>query len=84
MPDLSITLESIVKLFIFPLKDTSLDSTASNFSEIFQTKLSWKVEIFIIVDKFIDLFSINKQTSTTTIVMQTQTKFCFSSTKINT
>ena len=49
-----------------------------------ETKLSWKVNIFIVSFKLKDFFSINKQITIISIIMQTQTKFCVCFTKINT
>ena len=41
----------------------------------FKTKPSWRVEISIIGFKVKDLFSMNKQTTIITIIMETQAKF---------
>ena len=51
-------------------------SSTKSIRNTSETKLSWKVNIFIVSFKFQDFFSINKQIAIISIMMQTQAKFC--------
>ena len=74
--DSSISLQSTEKLYTFPLKDTSLESIVSDFSNIFPRK-KWVGNLKLIIwFKDIDFFFVNKQTPVITNIMQTLAKYC--------
>ena len=74
--DSSISLQSTEKLYTFPLKDTSLESIVSDFSNIFPKK-KWVGKLKLIIwFKDIDFFFVNKQTPVITNIMQTLAKYC--------
>ena len=74
--DSSISLQLTEKLYTFPLKDTSLESIVSDFSNIFPRK-KWVGKLKLIIwFKDIDFFFVNKQTPVITNIMQTLAKYC--------
>ena len=74
--DSSISLQSTEKLYTFPLKDTSLESIVSDFSNISPRK-KWVGKLKLIIwFKDIDFFFVNKQTPVITNIMQTLAKYC--------
>ena len=75
MSALSIALQSTEKASSFPLKDISLDSATSAMLTRKNWLENWN-DVLIIGFKLRDFYSINKQTTIITIVMQIQAKFC--------
>ena len=68
------------KSYTFPFKNSSLHSMLQNPLDT----LLKQVDIFYVGFKFKDFFSINKQITIISIIMQTQAKFSVCFAKINT
>ena len=83
MSDLSIKLQLTDKSYIFPFKDTSLDSILLNPSDIppKQNRVE-KVTFLLLALNLKIYFPSTKNITTISIIMQTQTKFLFALVKL--